>query len=190
MYFIPRNNKFYNYIAHTDLKRCYAATFFCVIIFFVIGLYGIYYPLLAHILLLKTERTSLQKKSDEIEYLDKSKQALSKVVEVNKKYITDHAIVSDKRDEYCHKRMLFVLENITQTGLTLNSYGSCKEQDKDWYIKNSAHFDVAGTMKNLMLFLEKMKSAGSMTSITQTNLTRVTGDMFQMSFDAGFITVK
>ena len=65
MYFIARNNAIYNYIAHTSLKRCYLAMLFSFSAFVVVGIYGVYYPLLGHIALLQSECMTLQKKSDD-----------------------------------------------------------------------------------------------------------------------------
>lgn len=190
MYFIARNNAIYNYIAHTSLRRCYSSTLLAVSAFFIVGMYGVYYPLVAHIALLKSECTMLQKKIDEIQELDKSGKELLEGVESGKKNIADYATASDKRIEHCHKRMLFVLDTIAQSGLTLNAYGSCKEKDKVWYTKDSAHFDIVGPMQRLMTFLETMKNARTMISISQVTITRGADDTFQMSFDVGLVTVR
>lgn len=190
MYFIARNNKIYNYIAHTSLTRCYLATLASVCAFFIIGLYGIYYPLSAHLALLESERASLQKKYDEIAQMEKNNKELHISVESNKKNIADHAMPVDKREELCHKRMLFIMDTIAQAGLTLSSYGSCKEKDKVWYVKDLAHFDVVGPMQKLMALLEIIKNSRHMITISQVMLTRVADNSFQMSFDAGLVTVK
>ena len=190
MYFIARNNKVYNYIAHTSLKRCYLATFFFLGIFLLILLYGVYYPLLSHTALLQSERTLLQKKVEDLAQIEKSSKELSTFVETGKKNIVDHAKVSDTREEYCHKRMLFIMETIAQTGLVLNAYGSCKEKDKGWYIKDLAHFDVVGTVQKLMTLLELIKNSRHMITISQVTFIRVDDNSFQMSFDAGLATVK
>jgi hypothetical protein len=190
MYFIARNNAIYSYIAHTSLRRCYLATLFTVGAFFVIGTYFVYYPLLAHITLLKSEHVALQKKYDEIAQLDKSGQELAIVIEAGKKKIVESAIMPDKRAEECHKRMLFVLDAVAKSGLTLNAYGSCKEKNKEWYIKSSSHFDVAGSMQKIMAFLETIKNSRSMITVSHVAITRLADDAFQMGCDVGVITVN
>jgi len=190
MYFIARNNAMYSYIAHTSLKRCYMATFIAVCAFFIIGIYGIYYPLLAHITLLKSESITLQKQFDEIAQLDSSRQEMSVSIDSGKKSIADRAVDSSQREEHCHKRMLFVLDTITQSGLTLNAYDSCKVKDKEWYTKDSAHFDIIGSMPKLMTFLETVKKSRSMITLSHVTITRVADDMFKMSCDVGVITIK
>ncbi len=190
MYFIARNNAVYNYIAHTSLKRCYAVTLFSLGAFVVVGIYGIYYPLHAHSMLLESERMALQKKSDDFAQMNKSGQELLALVESGKKNITDRATIADKREEHCHKQMLFVLDTIAKSGLMLTAYGSCKEKDKEWYAKDSAHFDITGSMQKLMTFLETIKNSRSMITISQLNLTHVAEDTFQMGFDVGLVTIK
>jgi hypothetical protein len=190
MYFIARNNKIYNYIVHTSLKRCYLATLFFVGMFACVIFYCVYSPLLFHITLLQSEQAILQKKVDELAQMEKNNKELLTFVETGKKNIADHAVASDTREEHCHKRMLFVMEAITKSGLVLSAYGSCKENDKDWYVKDSAHFDVAGSLQKLMTLLETIKNSRQMITISHVVLTRVADNSFQMSFDVGLVVVK
>jgi hypothetical protein len=190
MYFIARNNKIYNYIAHTSLQCCYLATLFFVTVFVCVVFYCVYSPLLSHITLLQSEQVMLQKKVDELAQFGKSNKEFTSFIETGKKTIADHAVASDMREEHCHKRMLFVMENITQAGLVLSAYGSCKEKDKYWYTKDSAHFDVVGSLQKLMTFLETVQKSRQMISISHVTLTRVNDNSFQMSFDVGLVVVK
>jgi hypothetical protein len=190
MYFIPRNNAIYNYIAHTSLKRCYLATLFFVGIFLCTVFYCAYCPLLSHITLLKSEQIMLQKKVEELAQTAKGNKELSTFVDTGKKTIADYAVTSDKREEHCHKRMLFVMDAIAQAGLVLSAYGSCKEKDKGWYSKDVAHFDVVGSMPKLMTLLETIKDSRLMITVSQVAMTRLGDNSFQMSFDAGVVMVK
>ncbi len=190
MYFIARNNKIYNYIAHTSLQRCYLATLFFVVIFLGTVFYCVYSPLLSHVALLQSEKTMLQKKVDELAQFGKSNKEFISFIETGKKTIADHAVALGAREEHCHKRMLFVMETIAQNGLVLSAYGACKEKDKDWYTKDSAHFDVVGPMQKLMTLLETVQKSRQMITISHVTLTRVADNSFQMSFDIGLVVVK
>jgi Tfp pilus assembly protein PilO len=86
--------------------------------------------------------------------------------------------------------MLFVLDAIAQLGLTLNAYDSCNMQDKEWYTKDSAHFDITGSMQKLMTFLETIKNSHFMITVSQLIITRNADDVFKMNFDIGLVTVK
>jgi hypothetical protein len=190
MYFIARNNRVYNYIAHTSLQRCYMATFFCVGVFACLVFYCVYSPLLAHVTLLQSEQAMLQKQVDELAQMEKNNKELVTFVETGEKNIADHAVAAGNREEHCHKRMLFVMEAITKAGLVLSAYGACKEIDKDWYSKDSAHFDVVGSLQKLMTLLETIKNSRQMITVSHVALTRVADNSFHMSFDVGLVTVK
>lgn len=190
MYFIARNNMIYNYIAHTSLRRRYAATVVALCALLFVGMYVLYYPLLAHSALLRSECQMLQKKYDEIMQWDKNSYELSGIVASSKQNIGDHAISSDKREEQCHKKIVFVLDTIAQLHLQLITYGSYKEKDKKWYIKDSAHFDISGSLQKLLIFLETIKKSKMMITVSNVAIIRIVDDTFQMSFDLGLITIK
>ncbi len=190
MYFIARNNKVYNYIAHTRLTRCYLATLGAVCAFFLIGMYCVYFPLIAHNALLSEERIALQKKSEEIFTMQKNDQELTALLESGKKNLVDRAITNEAREEQSQKRMQFVLDTVAQRGLTLNAYGACAEKDKTWYTKNCAHIDVSGSLQKLMTFLETIKNSGQMIALSHVTFTRTADDIFQMGCDIGLVAVK
>src|SRR4029077_7988463 len=117
-------------------------------------------------------------------------QELTLLIESNKKTISDHAIPSNMQQEHCHKQMQFLLNTITQLKLSLTAYESCTEKDKGWYIKNKAHFNLLGSFEKLMTFLETIKNSRRMITLSHLKLVRLDDSSFQMSFDAGLISVK
>ena len=190
MYFIARNNKVYNYIAHTSFIRRYLVTFGVMCTFFIGCFYVLYSPLVDRIVFFTVERINLQKKYDELVQMNKSSNDLSVLIEDNKKNISINAFSDDKRQEHCHTRMLFVLDTVAQLGLKLNAYGSCKEKDKKWYIKDSAHFDIVGSLEKIMTFLETIKNSHKMITISHATITRVDDMTFQISCNLGLVTIK
>jgi len=112
------------------------------------------------------------------------------LIEDNKKNISIYAFSDDKRQEHCHARMLFVLDTVAQLGLKLNAYGSCKEKDKKWYIKDSAHFDIVGSLEKIMTFLEAIKNSHKMITVSHATITRIDDTAFQISCNLGLITIK
>jgi hypothetical protein len=144
-----------------------------------------------YITLYTVERASLQKKYDELMHMNSGTQELSSFIDVSKKNISSQAVASShERQEQCHKRMLFVLDTITQLGLQLNAYGSCKEKDKKWYVKDSAHFDIAGPIEKIMTFLETIKNSRTMIVVTHATITHVDDTTLQLSCDLDLVTVK
>lgn len=190
MYFIVRNNKIYSYIAHTSSVRRYGATLGAVCFLYAVGMYLIYSPLVALNRVHATEQIMLQKQYDERRQIDRVLQELSASIELGKKNMSEDAIGADKRQEHCHQRMLFLLNTIAQQGMRLNGYGSCREKDKNWYTKDSARFDIAGTLQQLMTFLETINNAQKLMTISHVTITRGADDLFQMVFDCGLIAIK
>jgi Tfp pilus assembly protein PilO len=190
MYFIPRNNAFYNYIAHTSVKRRYSATLFVLVAIGLIGFYGIYMPLAAHIMMYRTELANLKKQQQESDLLKKNNKELLERIDTNKKNISEHIIADDAKENYCSQRMQFVFDTITKAGLTLISYGSCKGKDKIWYAKDSAHLQAAGSMEQILSFLKTIKESEQMIALSHLGITRVKENIFQLSCDVGIILVK
>jgi len=190
MYFIPRNNVVYNYIAHTSAERRYIATLFTVGAFLVVCFYGIYIPLKGHIAVCKIELARLRKQQEDVEVIDKNSKELLTLVHTSKKNIADRAIEPEKKEEHCHERTAFMLDAITKLGLTLNTYGLCKEKDKGWYTKDSAHCEVTGTIEKIMSLLKTIKESQHMITLSQVAITRLNNDNFQLSCDIGLITIK
>src|SRR5688500_8719659 len=117
MYFIPRNNKFYNYIAHTNIKRCYSATLFVLASATIIGFYGIYKPITAHIMLYKVELTRLKKQYEQGKQLEKSNSELSLLIDTRKKNIGAHIIPDEAQQKWCNKHMQFIFDVIAKLNL-------------------------------------------------------------------------
>ena len=190
MYFIPRNNVFYNYIAHTNVKRRYAATLFLMFAAIFIYFYGIYKPLDAHIALCKAELKQMQQKYHESEKLKKSNGEINALIDNNKKNIEMYAIPDEKKESHCNERMQFVFDAIAKQGLILSSYSSCKEKDKKWYIKDSARCQITGPMEKILSFLKAIKDSQYMITISHIMLTRIKDNLFQLVCDVGIIAVK
>lgn len=190
MYFIPRNNAFYNYIAHTDTKRRYIATLFLLVIFVVIGFYVLYKPLGGHISMYKMERARLQKQYEESVDLEKSNKDLLTIIHSNKKNIDEYAVADDVRHEVCSQRMQFVFDTVAQAGLTLTGYGSCKEKDKKWYVKDSAQCQMTGPLEKIISFLKAIKDSGQIIALSHLMISKIKDNMFQLSCDVGIVTVK
>ncbi|HSC24632.1 MAG TPA: hypothetical protein VLB80_00240 [Candidatus Babeliales bacterium] len=190
MYFIPRNNKIYSYIAHTSSQRRYGVTLIAISMFFIIGIYILYYSLTNHIALLKLEYIVLQKKHTELIHVDKGNLELHKLIELGKKNINQHIILPEMYTEYCHKQMLFILNLLNELNIMLNGYGSCQEIVKDWYTKDIVHFETNGSFQNLMIFLETIKNSHKMIVIPQINISRLPDNQFKMNLDAELIMIK
>jgi hypothetical protein len=200
MYFISRNNTIYNYIAHTSVKRRYFATLFILAVIVIGCFYGIYMPLAAHISLYKMERARLQKQYEDNELMQKNNKELLSLVHTSKKNMSEFAVADDKKEEYCSQRMQFVFDTTTKLGLMLNGYGSCNIKDKKWYIKDSAHCQITGSLEKILSFLKTIKDSDQLIKLSHLALTRLSAiasakeglkeNTFQLSCDVGIISIK
>jgi Tfp pilus assembly protein PilO len=190
MYFIPRNNAFYNYIAHTNVKRRYAATLFIMLAVILVGFYGIYKPLNAHIDLCTAELRQMQQKYQESEKLKKNNSEIAALIDTNKKNIEMYAVDNEKKEAYCNERMQFIFDTVAQLGLTLSSYSSCKEKDRKWYVKDLAHCQITGSLEKIVSFFKVIKESLHMIKISSFTITKMKDNLFQLSCDIGIITVK
>ncbi len=190
MYFIPRNNAIYSYIAHTNAKRRYCATLFVLLALIIISFYGIYIPLNSHILLYKAEIARLQTQYQEMSQLKKQSDEVSSLIATSKKNINDAAIETDKKEDYCNKHMLYILDAIQQKGLILDTYGSCKEMDKQWFSRYSAHFEITGSYEKIISFFKTIQDSKKMIDFSSTAISRLNDDAFKLSCDVGIVAVK
>jgi len=190
MYFIPRNNAIYNYIAHTNVKRRYCATLFVLSVIIIISFYGIYMPLNSHILLYKVDIARLQTQFQEMSQLKKQSDDISSLIVTSKKNINDFRIEDDKQEDHCNKYMLYILDTIEQTGLILNAYGSCKEIDKEWFAKYTAHFEITGSLEKMISFFKTIQDSQKMIVFSSSAISHLNGDVFKLSCDVGIIAVK
>jgi hypothetical protein len=99
------------------------------------------------------------------------------------------SISSDNAHEYFKKQLLFVLDTIKNNGLKLNSYGVQQEKSYGWYKKEIAHFDIAGSFKQIMDFFELLQKSQKMISVGQWTLVRLDNDTFHVHCDLEFILI-
>src|SRR5690349_18407911 len=121
MYFIPRNNKIYHYIAHANVKKRYLFTGFFVIILVFVCMYFLQRLINVYSVLYSQELSDLQQKYKEINRLERKNKQLILVIDDTKKEIQKY--IPTTQSEYIKKQLLFVLDVIKNSGLHLHSYG-------------------------------------------------------------------
>jgi Tfp pilus assembly protein PilO len=188
MYFIARNNKLYNYIAHTKPVRRYI---FSVLLF--AGLIFGYWFVSLYIIdgcgvVMTKEYGVLQQKYKEMQQADKKNSTLAATVTALKTDIMQF-IVQEKADDYFKKQLFFVLDSAQKMGLKINSYGVQKEKNGAWYKKEIAHLDVLGTLHNIMQFLESLRNSKKMVTIGNWTISAVDEKTFQMHGDIGLVMI-
>jgi hypothetical protein len=190
MYFIARNNKIYNYIAH--MSSLYRYCFIMGIVGMMIGtwLYCVYYPLQSYQLLYEREYNDLQKKHEERFRLEQSVKDSGVLIDAAEKTIKAYVLPLHDVDTFFKENLLFVLDLVTQSGLILHSYGAQKIKDKKWYKKNSAHLDVAGSFESCMNFIKLIHQSQKMITISSVSLIQSDHGIYRMTCDVGFVVIE
>jgi len=188
MYFIPRNNRVYHYIAHTRLKNRYLFTGFFVagIIFF--SVYFIQRIITVYTVLYAQQVEVLKKQYKEGERIGIKNKQLTAIIQDTKKEIEEHVFLGNS-EEYFKNQLLFILNEVKNNGLKLNSYGIQKEKSYEWYKKEIAHFDLTGSLKQVIDFFKVIKNSKKMVSVRQVSLVRVDEQVFHVHCDIEFILV-
>ena len=189
MYFIPRNNQFYSFIAHRRPFYRYMLTLFVISFIFVFWIVGLYFPLGARIDYSLTELTKLRTQCQQINkakrscvQLESSLQTLHGDVRFNEpEKITKNSLQSN---------LLLILDQAKNTGLALNHYTMDKKIDDQWAKKNNAHFTFTGNLKQIMDFLKQLKKTDRLLGYDYFSLKNVGRDSFRMVITLNIIFLK
>lgn len=188
MYFISRNNKFYQYVAHK--KRVYRYLFtgiaVCVL---VVASYFLQHIIDMHDMLYAQELKSLRVMYAESKKMGISNDQLSIALDKAKK---NSKAVGPQKDshEFFKDQLLFILESARQSGLIIESYGVHKEKSSQWYTKEMAHADFSGSLEQILTFLDTIKKSKKMISISRWSLACARDVSYMLNCDIGFIRIK
>lgn len=187
MYFISRNNKFYQYIAHTKTIHRYLFTAITVSVF-VVSSYFLQQIIDTYDVLYAHELKKLRNTYTEIKKIEQSNDQLLLVL-TNAKKDTKAVDVQKDSSEFFKDQLLFVLESARQSGLAIESYGTHKEKNAQWYTKEIAHADFSGSLEQVMTFLDTIKNSKKMISISRWSLSRGSNNFYTLNCDIGFVRV-
>lgn len=188
MYFISRNNKFYQYVAYS--KRVYRYLFIVVFVsVFIVGSYFLQHIIDMHEMLYAQELKSLRVMYAESKKMGISNDQLSIALDNAKK--NSKAVDSQKDShEFFKDQLLFVLESARQSGFTIESYGVHKEKNVQWYTKETAHADFSGSLEHILTFLDTIKNSKKMISISRWSLVHTRDVLYAFNCDIGFVRIK
>src|SRR5690242_9436870 len=114
MYFIPRNNTFYHYIAHMNSKNRYACTGFFVLFLVLMAFYFMQRFITVYTIIYEQERAALLKKHQDIERITHKNKQLSAILAEIKKELQEQMYAGAVHD-YFKKRLSFVLDMVKQS---------------------------------------------------------------------------
>jgi hypothetical protein len=187
MYFISRNNKFYQYIAHTKYVHRYVFTAITIGMF-IVGSYFLQQLIDVHDALCAQELKSFRNAHTESKKIGQRNNQLLAILDNAKK--NNKAVdVQKNSHEFFKDQLLFVLESARQSGLVIQSYGAHKEKDAQWYTKELAHGDFSGSLEQVLRFLDTIKNSKKMISISRWSLSHGSDALYTLNCDIGFLHV-
>lgn len=165
MYFIPRNNKIYHYLAYTKPIKRYGITVAFLVAAVMINA-SMYYMLQQYVVMLEQELTILSRNSTE--YKNKSR-ANKSLIEQHEQLKKDLAgIMDDKKVK--SDFFTFLLNSISLHGLHLNTY-TVQEGKKASAGKEKASLHVSGQLQNIIGWLTEIKESCQMIESSSWTLT-------------------
>ncbi len=188
MYFIPRNNRFYSYIAHIKPWIRYSGTLVIASSIIILWLYGVYFRLEALIDQHTSQISHMRKQYEQLTQAQLACKQLEKsifVLKQDREAFTSKGTIQDE----LQARALFVIQQAQEAGLALNSYNVTKSVKKSWCLKYPAHFEFSGAIKQMIMFLNKIESSGKMITCSNTKLSRQGGQVFTLQCDMNFLFI-
>ncbi len=189
MYFIPRNNKFYSFIAHLRSSYRYLLTFVVISFIFILWAIIIYLPLAAHIDHSFIKLTQLRQQCQQI---DKAKHNCRQLQHSLESF---HGDTQFNKSEKAAKNplqsnLLPILEQAKKSSLMLNQYATDKKIDDQWVTKNSTHFTFTGNLSQIMDFLKKLKKVNFLFGCDYFSLKNIENNSFRLTITLNIISPK
>lgn len=189
MYFIPRNNKFYSFIAHLHSFYRYLLIFVVISSIFILWAIIIYLPLSAHIDHSFAKLTQLRQQCQQI---DKAKHNCRQLQHSLESFHADTQFNKSEKaaQNPLQSKLLLILEQAKKSGLMLNQYTTDKKIDDQWVTKNSTHFTFTGNLSQIMDFLKQLKKTDCLFGCDYFLLKNVENNSFRLTITLNIISPK
>ncbi|MGB8367417.1 MAG: hypothetical protein WCD44_03600 [Candidatus Babeliales bacterium] len=151
MYFIPRNNKFYSFIAHLHFLSRYLLTLLAVSSILILWLLLVYFPISTHI---DQSFLKLAQLRNQCKQIDKAKRKCQRLEQ--SLYLANPQNKKLLRNSF-QSNLLFILEQAKKNELLLNKYTMDKKSNNKWVIQHSSEFIFTGNLSQITNFLQQLK---------------------------------
>lgn len=151
-------------------------------------LYGLYYPFQRSREEQEWQLSLIHKKYQQLELAKQEVKELQLDVANLEKEVNACKVVSGAQD-YMQSQVTYVLQQIQQCGLTLQSYNTGKDVKRDWCMARSAQFDLMGTMPQILAFLNHIKTCERMIECPNLSVLRIDETRFQAQCELHFIMI-
>jgi len=122
-----------------------------------IGLFANYYKTSGIIKQYKKKIKALQKKQQILSQTKKQNNSIHKKLRMSRQHLMDFDKTLHTNNETSQDQMIQVAHYARKNNLRLQSLTSEKEKQKPWFKKQNVNYTVAGTNKEIGLFVKKIK---------------------------------
>lgn len=189
MYFIPRNNRLYNWAVKKSSLYLYTVTA-CVLLLLVGGWFYGMYAWVEHII--DQRQQEVARMYEQCMKIKQSRMMCSSL-EKNLTSLKEKMrmqVIHETVQRGFHEYTLFVVQQARKAGLHLASYSSFSCKDGGWCVKNSAQFHFQGELERITSFLSALKKSKKMIECNDVVLTRVNNNQFLFAVNVNFSAIK
>jgi len=151
-------------------------------------LYGLYYPFQRSREEQERQLSLIHKKYQQLELAKQEVRELQLDV-ANLEREVNACKTVDRSNDYMQSQVTYVLQQIQQCGLTLQSYNTGKEVARDWCLARTANFDLVGGMPQIVAFLNHIKTCERMIECPNLSVVRLDEEKYQAACELHFIMI-
>jgi Tfp pilus assembly protein PilO len=166
----------------------YALTLLVIGLIVASWLYGLYYPFQRSREEQERQLSMIHKKYQQLELAKQEVKELQVDVANLEKEVNACKVVNGSHD-YMQSQVTYVLQQIQQCGLTLQSYNTGKEITRDWCLARTAQFDLVGSMPQILEFLNHIKTCERMIECPNLSVVRLDETRYQAQCELHFVMI-
>ncbi len=172
------------------LQSAYRYCLTLIVIFLIVGswLYGLYYPFQNYRIEQERHLSLIHKKYQQLELAKQEVKELQIDVENLEREVNACKTV-DRWQDYLQSQVAYVLQQVQECGLSLQSYNTGKEVTRDWCKAKTAQFDVVGGMPEIVAFLKRIKTCERMIECPNLSVVRLDENKYQAQCELHFVMV-
>lgn len=189
MYFLPRTNKIFSWLAHRSITHLYIGSFLTLILISFCWFFFVYTTIDAKIEQAGVRLRQLQNQKIELTQAQTAHEKLEKRLALLEK---DFALLA--KDSALQAHISAALPQIISAAqlckLGLKNCALENQTDGQWYTQTQVAVAAQGTMDQIKQFFSHLHKSGHMVKITNLGLTHEAQGVYNMQLALGFITIK
>lgn len=173
------------------MQASYRYSLTLIVLALIVGswLFGLYYPLQKSREEQERQLSLIHKKYQQLELAKQEVKELQLDVANLEKEVNACKVVDRSSNDYMQSQVTYVLQQIQQCGLALQSYNTGKEITRDWCKARTAQFDLVGSMPQIVTFLNRIKTCERMIECPNLSVVRIDETRYQAQCEMHFVMI-